>query len=110
MYALTTKQVEFFHREGYVHVPDALTAEDLDPVQNELEEIVDRNARRLLQERKIDRDYAELPFAQRLVPLAKADPSAIADINIPGNLGQGCLLYTSPSPRDRTRSRMPSSA
>ena len=24
--------------------------------------------------------------------------------------GEGCLLYTSPSPRDRTRSRMPSSA
>ena len=24
--------------------------------------------------------------------------------------GQVCLLYTSPSPRDRTRSRMPSSA
>ena len=28
----------------------------------------------------------------------------------PGNLGYPCLLYTSPSPRDRTRSRMPSSA
>ena len=27
-----------------------------------------------------------------------------------GKLGQRCLLYTSPSPRDRTRSRMPSSA
>src|SRR5664280_1845020 len=25
-------------------------------------------------------------------------------------IGKGCLLYTSPSPRDRTRSRMPSSA
>ena len=25
-------------------------------------------------------------------------------------LGGSCLLYTSPSPRDRTRSRMPSSA
>ena len=25
-------------------------------------------------------------------------------------LGMTCLLYTSPSPRDRTRSRMPSSA
>ena len=24
--------------------------------------------------------------------------------------GESCLLYTSPSPRDRTRSRMPSSA
>ena len=27
-----------------------------------------------------------------------------------GSLSQACLLYTSPSPRDRTRSRMPSSA
>ena len=27
-----------------------------------------------------------------------------------GGLFKGCLLYTSPSPRDRTRSRMPSSA
>ena len=26
------------------------------------------------------------------------------------DLAIGCLLYTSPSPRDRTRSRMPSSA
>ena len=26
------------------------------------------------------------------------------------SLGSACLLYTSPSPRDRTRSRMPSSA
>ena len=25
-------------------------------------------------------------------------------------IGKTCLLYTSPSPRDRTRSRMPSSA
>ena len=27
-----------------------------------------------------------------------------------GELSKSCLLYTSPSPRDRTRSRMPSSA
>ena len=27
-----------------------------------------------------------------------------------GEEGENCLLYTSPSPRDRTRSRMPSSA
>ena len=26
------------------------------------------------------------------------------------NLGYSCLLYTSPSPRDRQKSRMPSSA
>ena len=28
----------------------------------------------------------------------------------PDQVGYSCLLYTSPSPRDRTRSRMPSSA
>ena len=27
-----------------------------------------------------------------------------------GKMNRSCLLYTSPSPRDRTRSRMPSSA
>ena len=34
----------------------------------------------------------------------------IYDDDIPTNLHNSCLLYTSPSPRDRTRSRMPSSA
>ena len=32
------------------------------------------------------------------------------DSDAGGKLFIGCLLYTSPSPRDRTRSRMPSSA
>ena len=36
------------------------------------------------------------------------DPHAI--FNIHGGNNLICLLYTSPSPRDRTRSRMPSSA
>ena len=31
-------------------------------------------------------------------------------IKTQANAGYICLLYTSPSPRDRTRSRMPSSA
>jgi len=37
---------------------------------------------------------------------AIAIKTAMEEANIPGT----CLLYTSPSPRDRTRSRMPSSA
>ena len=31
-------------------------------------------------------------------------------LDIPSCYCKNCLLYTSPSPRDRTRSRMPSSA
>ena len=37
--------------------------------------------------------------------MSVADFDAVADVHL-----RGCLLYTSPSPRDRTRSRMPSSA
>ena len=37
-------------------------------------------------------------------------PNFPVKIKILSNCGKDCLLYTSPSPRDRTRSRMPSSA
>ena len=42
-------------------------------------------------------------------------PDLFLDIERPESVvvkyeDEGCLLYTSPSPRDRTRSRMPSSA
>ena len=43
-----------------------------------------------------------------------SDPMAVVDaqLRVKGvdGLRVACLLYTSPSPRDRTRSRMPSSA
>ena len=90
---LTQEQLDFFHREGYVHVPGVLGDADLAPVQADLEEIVDRNARRLLAEGKVDRDYAELPFDRRLVPLGRADASATDGINIPGNLGRGIFNF-----------------
>ena len=44
--------------------------------------------------------------------LRKETVHAAKDINIEIKRGEivGCLLYTSPSPRDKTVSRMPSSA
>ena len=68
MPTLTKEQLEFFHSEGYLHVPNVLTAADLDPVQVDLEDVISRNAERLLAEGKIDRNYAELPFEKRLIP------------------------------------------
>ena len=41
------------------------------------------------------------------------DAYGVVNVDLGRQLGNGtstCLLYTSPSPRDRTRSRMPSSA
>ena len=37
-------------------------------------------------------------------------PAGIDFVVIPGGFSYGCLLYTSPSPRDLSTSRMPSSA
>ena len=36
--------------------------------------------------------------------------NALQDVETPFKTNEACLLYTSPSPRDRQKSRMPSSA
>ena len=54
-------------------------------------------------------------FAPRIAPQTHktmryaVEEMYLCDENVEKVL-KGCLLYTSPSPRDRTRSRMPSSA
>ena len=50
-------------------------------------------------------DFSIAPFELDCGVLANR-----VDELIEKGLGRDCLLYTSPSPRDRTRSRMPSSA
>jgi hypothetical protein len=84
---LTAEQVESFHQEGYLHLPDVLEPQDLDPVQAELEDIIEDAARRLMAAGSVDSDYADLPFDRRLIPLVRADASAAAGINFPANLG-----------------------
>ena len=49
---------------------------------------------------------AELEGAYALAVISQKEPGRL----VLARQGCPCLLYTSPSPRDRTRSRMPSSA
>ena len=51
-----------------------------------------------------------LPLTTLVLASSDAKISDIMDVNHPAIFADTCLLYTSPSPRDRTRSRMPSSA
>ena len=58
---------------------------------------------------------ALLVMVMKFEPALLTDPATFGDGLLTGRPGTGplyilCLLYTSPSPRDRTRSRMPSSA
>ena len=64
-----------------------------------------------------DEAIAEEPVAAELVVEEIAVPQVVVDepgieevVAVAETVSISCLLYTSPSPRDRTRSRMPSSA
>ena len=60
-----------------------------------------KNSNNPVQKAYGNRTYAE--FGTKLNTMAKQEEGYTQQ-------PRGCLLYTSPSPRDRTRSRMPSSA
>eukprot|EP00656_Telonema_subtile_P043145 TRINITY_DN49550_c0_g1_i1.p1 TRINITY_DN49550_c0_g1~~TRINITY_DN49550_c0_g1_i1.p1 ORF type:complete len:827 (+),score=149.25 TRINITY_DN49550_c0_g1_i1:62-2542(+) len=64
----------------------------------------------LLLENKATELYCGNP--QALLQLWRLLATMVPELGVGAELGQSmaCLLYTSPSPRDRTRSRMPSSA
>ena len=57
-------------------------------------------------------DFSSKASSDEMVGLLKGINKVAKKLGISTEVGQGysCLLYTSPSPRDRTRSRMPSSA
>ena len=63
---------------------------------------------------KRDLDLLEVPLGNEIGPLSsgKADCAVLYEPGASQAQAQGfhCLLYTSPSPRDRQKSRMPSSA
>src|SRR5665811_1688785 len=54
----------------------------------------------------VTKPLVSAPAVARLVP----GDNCPTEVRLFGLLRNACLLYTSPSPRDRTRSRMPSSA
>ena len=67
---------------------------------NILDEIVEAKTKELAQQKQaVSLDY-----------LKKAIASQPKALSLAAALGAGCLLYTSPSPRDVEESRMPSSA
>ena len=55
-------------------------------------------------------DQVLTPQQPRQLLAEVLSPQQLEELDDTGELNLACLLYTSPSPRDRTRSRMPSSA
>ena len=55
-------------------------------------------------------DGSKREFPQPVTVAEVAALMRVSKMTVYRLVHNGCLLYTSPSPRDRTRSRMPSSA
>ena len=58
------------------------------------------------EEVEVEEEVVEEPEPEPVAAVKPVAPAAVKSNAVP----KACLLYTSPSPRDRTRSRMPSSA
>ena len=92
-------------------VREALSKDELNFILvNEIREIIDFTNAFLLKQTPIGtfnvEAISDLAIIDRTAPLV----NFIEKIVNHKDHNQPCLLYTSPSPRDRTRSRMPSSA
>jgi hypothetical protein len=76
---LTSEQIEHFHREGYVMIPDIFDAADLQSAIDEVTAEVDAKARELVASGELSRLYDELPFETRLAEISKeTDKVALA--------------------------------
>jgi hypothetical protein len=84
---LTREQRTFFHEQGYVLVSQVLIPDDLDPLINDFNRLVDDVAQRLYAEGAIRRLYADEPFERRFASLTReAGKSLQSQVSFPVNL------------------------
>ena len=74
MGSLSSEQVAFFEREGYLIVPRVFDPADLQPLCREMEDIIDHTARRLQDEGKLTNLHADAPFETRLALIYQDSP------------------------------------
>jgi phytanoyl-CoA hydroxylase len=72
--SLTTEQIQTFHDQGYLCLEHVLSAADLDPLIAEFTTIIDRTARTLFDEGKIDSLYEECGFDTRMAKITEQSP------------------------------------
>ncbi len=68
---LSPEQVDFFHREGYLVVPQLFTDRDLQPVIDEINQEIDRLAAQLLAQGRLSRTYSQEGFERRLAKISQ---------------------------------------
>ena len=100
--------LEYFRKQGHTVVPSAPLIPADDPTllftnagMNQFKDVFLGTGRR---------EYRRAADTQKVLRVSGKHNDLEEVGHSPPNTPNTCLLYTSPSPRDRTRSRMPSSA
>jgi phytanoyl-CoA hydroxylase len=91
MSKLSEEQLSFFDQEGYLMVPDVFTPEDLAPLRNEIDDIVNLEAQRLHVAGKLHDTHAGTSFEHRLGLIYQDKPELAQEIirAITGRAGGG---------------------
>ena len=72
MHGLNSEQITFYKDEGYLSVENVLPVEDLQPLIAELNETVDRNARRARALGELSDSFENEPFERRLARIVES--------------------------------------
>ena len=77
---LNDLQIKALEREGYVIIEDLFTSEDLLPVKDEFNILIERQAQKLCQAEALSDLHQDEPFERRLAKIAEEAPEIISSL------------------------------
>ncbi|GGG18887.1 phytanoyl-CoA dioxygenase family protein [Paenibacillus abyssi] len=90
---LTHEQIVDFQTNGYLIAEDVLTDAELQPVIDEINQIIDERARRLKSEGKITELYENEPFERRIILLSEQSKEITKNLDIMFTLGEAMFDF-----------------
>ena len=91
-------------------LPLKLEQKLIDDLKKSLPELPDNKKERFIQEYGLNSYEANVLVSEKEISDYYEEVAKLSDKKLAATWMMGCLLYTSPSPRDKRQSRMPSSA
>ena len=77
---MTDSQIRDFNESGYLLIEDALSPDDLNPLIEEFEEIVDTGASQLYAEGELDSEFKGEGFDTRLAKITAQSPAVFQKV------------------------------
>lgn len=91
--SLTLQQIVDFQTDGYLIAEDVLTDAELQPVIDEISQIIDQGARALKAEGKITELYENEPFETRIALLSEQSREIVKNLDISSTLGEAMFNF-----------------